>query len=352
MGAMTKGLFWRVFVAFWISVVVSVFLIKLLPGQPAETNASFAWALMSRLLVFLIVSGAVMLLAIRPVTHPVHWLRSAVQKFASGELGARVDDKPKQMKPASEIEALIKDFNHMAERVEELVGSQRQLLANVSHELRSPLARLSLAVDLLRQFPEDREEHLARFENELGKLNQLIERLLTLSRLESSTIMIKEDFFDLADLAAEIISDVQFEASARGCSVAILRFQQCPIIGDQALLRSAIENILRNAVQYSDEGTTVSVEVGCDAKEATFTATDTGPGLGDKEMSQIFQPFFRGSEARSRRSGGYGLGLTIASRAIDLHGGTIRAQNTGSGLTVSICLPLVRLSKVRTPQSG
>jgi len=155
----------------------------------------------------------------------------------------------------------------------------------------------------------------------------------------------------LADLAAEVVSDVQFEASARGCSIATVRSEQCPIVGDQALLRSAIENILRNAVQYSDEGTTVSVEVGCHHAEATFTVTDTGPGLGEKEISQIFQPFFRGGEARSRRSDGYGLGLAIASRAIGLHKGTIRAQNTGSGLAVSICLPFAGRSNVQ-PQIG
>ena len=348
---MTKGLFWRVVVAFWVSVVLSIIVIKLLLGTSGESNAAFAWALTSRLLVFLIISGVVMFLAIRSVTHPVQWLRSAVQKFASGELGARVHDKPTQLKPASEIEALIRDFNRMAERVEELVRSQRQLIADVSHELRSPLARLSLAVDLLRQFPEDREEHLARFENELGKLNQLIERLLTLSRLESSTVLLREDYFDLADLAAAVVSDVQFEASARGCSVATVRSEQCPIVGDQALLRSAIENILRNAVQYSDEGTTVSVAVGCDHADATFTVTDTGPGLSEKEISQIFQPFFRGGEARSRRSDGYGLGLAIASRAIGLHKGTIRAHNTGSGLAVSIRLPFAEPSNVG-PQIG
>jgi two-component system sensor histidine kinase CpxA len=344
---MTKGLFWRVVVAFWVSVVLSIIVIKLLLETPGESNAAFVWALTSRLLIFLVISGVVMLFATRSVTHPVQWLRSAVQKIASGELGARVHDKPTQLKPVSEIEALIRDFNQMAERVEELVRSQRQLIADVSHELRSPLARLSLAVDLLRQFPEDREEHLARFENELGKLNQLIERLLTLSRLESSTVLLREDYFDLADLAAEVVSDVQFEASARGCSVATVRSEQCPIVGDQALLRSAIENILRNAVQYSDEGTTVSVTVGCDHADATLIVTDTGPGLGEKEISQIFQPFFRGGEARSRRSDGYGLGLAIASRAISLHKGTIRAHNTGRGLAVSIRLPFPGPSKAQ-----
>src|SRR5262249_27233651 len=181
-----------------ISVVLSIVLTKVLLGDPADTDskAYFVWWLSSRALLFLIVSAAVMLLVSRSVTRPVDWLRSATQKLASGELIARVEQKSDQVRPAIEMEALIKDFNNMAERVEELVRSQLELITNVSHGLRSPLARLTLAADLLRQFPEDREEHLARMENELGTLNGLIERLLTLSRLESFTAPLKEDFFD------------------------------------------------------------------------------------------------------------------------------------------------------------
>jgi two-component system, OmpR family, sensor kinase len=338
--AMTRGLFLRAVIAFWISVVLSIVIIKLFLKEPGESDAAFVWALISRLLIFLVVSAAVMLLATRSVTRPVHWLRSAVEKLGSGDLGARVGGEAAETKPTAEMAALIRDFNQMAERVEELVRSQRQLIVNVSHELRSPLARLSLVGDLLRRFPEDRDEHLARFENEVGKLNQLIESLLTLSRLESSPALLKEDFFDLSDLTDRIISDVQFEASARGCSVAATRSEHCPILGDPLLIGSAIENIMRNAILYSDEGTTVCVEVRCDETEAMMMVTDKGPGLSDNELSQIFQPFFRGVEARSRRSDGHSLGLAIALRAIDLHRGTIGAQNTESGLVVSIRLPL------------
>jgi two-component system sensor histidine kinase CpxA len=334
---MVKGLFWRVVVGFWISLVLSILLMRVLLPQPGETNAAFVWAVISRLLIFLIVSGVVMLFITRPVIHPIRWLRSTVRRLGSGDLGARVEST--RVKPSAEMEELIGDFNRMADRVEELVGSQRQLLADVSHELRSPLARLSLGVDLLREFPEDREEQLARFENELGKLNQLIERLLTLSRLESSTTLLREDSLDLASLAQEVISDVQIEASARRCSIAMICAERSAVVGDAALIRSAIDN-MRNAVQYSDEATTICVEVGCSPSDATITVGDTGPGMKDDEISQIFQPFFRGGEARSRRSDGYGLGLAIASRAIRLHGGTIRAQTTGSGFEVGIRLPL------------
>jgi two-component system sensor histidine kinase CpxA len=326
-----------------VSVVLSIVLMKLLLGNPADTDSKvyFVGWLSSRVLLFLIVSAAVMLIVSRSVTRPVDWLRSATQKLASGELIARVEQKPDQVRPAIEMEALIKDFNNMAERVEELVRSHRELIANVSHELRSPLARLTLTVDLLRQFPEDREEHLARMENELGKLNGLIERLLTLSRLESYTAPLKEDFFDLADLTAEVIADVQFEAAARGCSVATIRSEECPMVADQALLRAALENIMRNAVQYSDEGTTVLVELGrVQTDSADITVTDKGPGLSEEELSKIFFPFFRGVEAQVRRSSGHGLGLAIASKAINMHGGSLTARSTGSGLAMTIHLPL------------
>ena len=154
-----RDIFSKSIFGFLISVVLSIVLMKVLLGDPVDTDskAYFVWWVSSRLLVFLLVSVAVMLLISRSVTRPVDWLRSATQKLASGELVARVEQKSDQVRPAIEMEALIQDFNHMAERVEELVRSQRELIANVSHELRSPLARLTLAVDLLRQFPEDRE---------------------------------------------------------------------------------------------------------------------------------------------------------------------------------------------------
>jgi len=350
-----RDVFSKSILGFVISVILSITLMKVLLGDPADTDSRvyFVWWLSSRVLLFLIVSAAVMLLVSRSVTRPVDWLRSATQKLASGELIARVEQKSDQVRPAIEIEALIKDFNNMAERVEELVRSQRELIANVSHELRSPLARLTLAADLLRQFPEDREEHLARMENELGTLNGLIERLLTLSRLESFTAPLKEDFFDLADLTAEVIADVQFEAAARGCSVASIRSEECPIVGDQALLRSALENIVRNAVQYSDEGTTVLVELYRDQTDsAAITVTDKGPGLSEEELSRIFQPFFRGVEAQFRRSNGHGLGLAIASKAIKMHGGSLTAQSTDSGLAMTIHLPLRSPLGLKTPRVG
>lgn len=337
---MKRGLFWRLMTAFWLSLILSTAFFKLVMPRVGDSNAEFVQALATMLLVFVVISGTVMWLATRSVVRPLDWLRSGVQKFAAGELATRVNSQSTPASGSGEVAALIQDFNQMAEQVEVLVRAQRELLANVSHELRSPLARLALSVDMLRQFPEDREDHLARFENEIDKLNELIERLLTLSRIESSALPVNKDFFDLADLSAEIISDVQFEASGRGCSVAVVRSEQCPILGDRALLRTAIENVLRNAIQYSDEGTTVSVELSCRQKGSTITVTDFGPGLQEHELHGIFRPFIRGAAASSCRPEGHGLGLAIASKAVELHGGSIRARNTGSGLAVSIQLPL------------
>lgn len=338
---MVKKLIWRVVVGLWLSLIISVILMKVLLPPPGETNVAFVWAVVSRLLILLVVSGVGMLVATRSVTHPILWLKTTLQRLESGDLSARVvANKASKVKPSPEMEELMNDFNRMAERVEELIRSQRQLLADVSHELRSPLARLSLAVDLLREFPDERDEYLARFENELGKLNQLIERLLTLSRLESSTVMLRENVFDLIVLVHEVVSDVQFEASVKECSITTNLSESARVGGDAVLIRSAIENILRNAVQYSDQGTTINLEAICTPPDATITVTNVGPRLSANEIGQLFQPFFRGGEARSRRADGYGLGLAIAQRAINLHGGTIKAQNTASGFAVDICLPL------------
>jgi len=343
---MPKKLFWRIVAAFWISMVLSIVVITIFLKNPSDTNSGFVWALASRLLVFFLVSAVVMIFATRSVTRPMSRLRSAAKNLAAGEFTTRVVPDHSQ-KTVGEMDTLIQEFNDMAQRVEDLVRSQRQLIAHVSHELRSPLARMSLALDMLRQFPEDKDEHLARCENELGKLNDLIESLLTLSRLESATIVVKEGPFDLKDLALDVVSDLQFEASERECTVSSLVSGPCPVKGDRVLLRSAVENMVRNAIQYGEEKTVVFVEVSHTASHVRLTVTNTGPSVREEEIEHMFQPFFRGTSAMARRSDGHGLGLAITARAVALHRGAVRAQNTKSGFSVAIELPLAPQSSLR-----
>ena len=329
-------LLWRLVAAFWISIVFSVLFIKFLTPEP--TDANFVWSLLARIGVVAVVSGTAFLLATRSIARPLEWLRSAAKNLGEGKLSTRV--AARRDKAPHEVESLVSEFNAMAGRVEELVSSQRQLIADVSHELRSPLARLTLAVELLRRSPEDSQDCLDRCDQEITRLNLLIERLLTLSRLESSVVVLKQESFDLADLVSEVIDDVQFEASAKGCSVRCVRSEDCPVRGDFGLLRSAVENVMRNAVKYSPEGSSVVVSLICKGPECEVTVEDNGPGLSEKDLREMFRPFYRGDAAR-RDTKGYGLGLAIASRAVRLHNGTIVAANTPSGLAVCIHLPIL-----------
>jgi two-component system sensor histidine kinase CpxA len=281
---MPKKLFWRIVAAFWISMALSVVAISIFLKNPSDTNSDFVWALTGRLLVFFVISAVVMLFATRSVTRPMSWLRSAAKSLAAGELTTRVVPDHSQ-KTVGEMDTLIQEFNEMAQRVEDLIRSQRQLIAHVSHELRSPLARMSLALDMLRQFPEDKDEHLARCENELGKLNDLIESLLTLSRLESATLVVKEDPIDLKDLALDVVADLEFEAPERECTVSSLIAGPCLVKGDRVLLRSAVENIVRNAIQYGEQNTVILVEVAPATSHVQLTVTNIGPSVPDEESS-------------------------------------------------------------------
>ena len=296
------------------------------------------WSLLARIGIVAVVSGSAFLLATRSIARPLEWLRSAAKSLGEGRLSTRV--AARRDSAPHEVESLVSEFNAMAERIEELVSSQRQLIADVSHELRSPLARLTLAVELLRRSPEDSQECLDRFDQEITRLNLLIERLLTLSRLESSVVVLKQESFDLADLVSDVIDDVQFEASAKGCSVRCVRSEECPVRGDFGLLQSAVENVMRNAVKYSPDGSSVSVSLICEGPKCRVTIEDNGPGLSEKDLREMFRPFYRGDAAR-RDPKGYGLGLAIAFRAVRLHNGTIIAANSPSGLTVSIRLPVL-----------
>jgi two-component system sensor histidine kinase CpxA len=228
----------------------------------------------------------------------------------------------------------------MAERIESLIEAQRRLLGDISHELRSPLARLSVALGLARRQAGDRAaSSLDRMEREAERLNDLIGQLLSLSRLESGAERIDSHKIDLARLVREVAEDADFEARSRNRSVRILSVDECSVEGNHRLLASAIENVVRNAARHTAEGTQVEISLRCNDR-ARIVVRDHGEGVPESMLGNIFRPFYRVEDARDRQSGGSGLGLAITERAVRLHGGEVRAENAeGGGLIIEISLP-------------
>lgn len=295
--------------------------------------------------IAIISSGLVCYLLARSMTRPVARLRRAAQSLAEGDLTARTGA------PAggsgSEMEELMRDFDRMAGRLETLVESQSRLLKDVSHELRSPLARLSVALGLARQraTPEI-EGQLNRIELEADRLNQLIQRLLTISRLESGADGIQKASLSLRELVEQVVHDAEYESAGHPCVVTADRGDEFVVEADGDLLRSAIENVVRNATRYTADGTIVGVhlerERSAGGEEIVIRVSDSGPGVPNEALTRIFEPFYRIDDARNRQTGGAGLGLSIADRAIRLHGGQLRASNRKEGgLEVEIRIPAI-----------
>lgn len=287
----------------------------------------------------------------RYLTSPVNKLRSATRELAAGNLSARVG--PTLGGRRDELASLAADFDEMAEKIESLINSQRRLLGDISHELRSPLARLNVALELARQRSGDAATSaLARIQQEAETLNEMIGQLLALTRLESGAAELEKHALDLSELVREIVRDADFEARARNRSVTLTADGGVVIEGASNLLRPAIENVIRNAVHHTAEGTEVAVKLSGavetdssdeGAHRVVLVVRDHGPGVPEEALTKIFRPFYRVDEARNREAGGVGLGLAIAERAIRLHGGTVEAGNAeGSGLIVTLKLPSAR----------
>ena len=299
------------------------------------------------LLIALVVSAVVCFFLARYLVAPVDQLRRATRQIASGDLDVRVS--PKLKGRHDELGLLASDLDTMSERVRNLLELKQQLLRDVSHELRSPLARLQLALSLARrQDSNGVERHLARIACEADRLEELIARTLKLARLERPMQGLESVPLDVAELLTNIVSDVAIEAEAHGCSVALDTQQPLRVNGDPELLRSALENVIRNAVRYGPSGSKVGIEARRIDSRIEVVVRDSGPGVPEKDLELIFEPFYRVDAARNRAVGGDGLGLAIAARAIGIHGGRIEARNLESGgLAVHLSLPAV--DPVRAP---
>jgi len=280
----------------------------------------------------------------RYVSVPLRRLRKVTQQLAGGDLSARVGEG--LVRRRNEVVELGRDVDRMAERIESLVGAQQRLIRDVSHELRSPLARLNVALELARQSAGPvHASPFDRIERESERLNELIGQLLMLTKLESESGMTERTDFDITALIAEIAQDVDFEARSSDCQVTATLGESFQLKGNRELLRQALENLIRNAVRYTAPGTAVDISL-CSKESgnrswAHIEVRDQGPGVPEAELQNIFRPFYRVNDARDRQSGGAGVGLAISDRAVRLHGGNLRAINApGGGLIMEMELPL------------
>ena len=310
----------------------------------------FAWlfpdttTFLIRLAAVVLTAGLVCYGLARYLASPVEVLRAEVRRLAGGDLSARVGSKFGAAK--DEFADLSRDFDGMAAQIETLVMSQRRLLGDISHELRSPLVRLSVALGLVKRRAETEApsliEPLNRIERESERLNDLIGQLLTLTRLETSPGEVEKTPIALQELIGQIVADADFEAQARNRKVEFPNPDECKVLGNVELLRSAIENVVRNGVRYTAENTSVKVTLRCSRDSgALISVRDYGKGVPEEALNDLFRPFYRVADARDRGTGGTGLGLAITESAVRLHGGTITAANAPEGgLVVEITLPV------------
>ena len=288
------------------------------------------------------------------LTRPLKSLSTAFRSFTAGELDVRLPIKPQSRFgrfDSADVRTLMADFNSMADRVTELIDAHKMLVRDISHELRSPLTRLGLALELAREKNSLDQSDFDQMEQEAYKVNELIGEMLTLSLLESTTALPRAELVDMRVLIENLLVGANFEANAHGCSIQFEAHGTAEVSGQPEMLSRAIENIVRNAIRYTPVGGLVDIELNAlderQAAEARITRRairvsirDTGPGIPLDHLSHIFRPFYRVDLGRSESSGGFGVGLAIAERAIHLHGGKIMAINREvGGLDVQILLP-------------
>jgi two-component system sensor histidine kinase CpxA len=301
--------------------------------------------------------GLLCLVLARHLSSPIRTLQTVAGRIADGDFSVRAS--PAIGSRRDELADLARDFDRMADRIQSLLRKQQELLGDISHELRSPLARLNVSLELVRRGKMDAVEHM---QADLHRMDISIGQILTLTRLQIRDDRKIETPVNLRLIVKSVAEDARFEGKEEGKSVVIPRADDCWMKGDPALLRSCIENVVRNAVHYTKPQTevTLSLEVvGDNSDSARILVADHGDGVPPEVLDRIFEPFYRVTEAREHQTGGTGLGLSIAQRITIVHGGSIRAKNRdGGGLEIEILLPvstskppadLDELSSAKTP---
>jgi two-component system, OmpR family, sensor histidine kinase CpxA len=295
------------------------------------------------LFAILLIGGVFCFWLAHHIAHPIVQLSEAAGRIADGWLDTR-SNQSIQLR-SDEIGRLGLSFDRMAEQIESLVRGQQRLFGDISHELRSPLARLSVAEGLLRQCtPEERAEYLDRIALEVEHLDQLIGQLLTLARIDNGADASRKERVELSSLIQELAVDGNFEAQAKSCAVRVDFETLCTTTGAREQLRRAIENVVRNAIRYTRPNTDVEITIrkqGAAPSSALIQVRDHGPGISNEHLEKIFLPFYRIPTINGEPTSGAGLGLAITERIVRMYGGSVSAMNASDGgLIVNLELPL------------
>jgi signal transduction histidine kinase len=281
-----------------------------------------------------------------PYRFPIHSIQTAARSVATGDLKARV--APAVSKRRDELAALAIDFDSMVDRLETLIRAQKDLLSSVSHEIRSPLARINLSLAILKkEWSGNSQDMLYQLESDVDRIDLLMGQLLTLSRFEAGLSSAEREDVSISQILEEVTANGDFEAKATGKSVSLHADGSAYLKdADPHALRSAFENIIRNAIRFSRPNTNIGVSLKIYAnspKSAALVAVrDHGPGVPEESLQAIFQPFVQLASNDPSGESHNGLGLAIASEAIRMHGGAITAVNLpGGGLEVRVKLPVI-----------
>jgi signal transduction histidine kinase len=304
-------------------------------GQIPRTRI---WTFLPYYFIVLGATGILGWMAWIGIVSPIRKIAAVIAVFGQGNLSLRIHSRRED-----EVGQLGRSFNQMAERLERLIVSERRLLADISHELRSPLARLKFAVKLART-SEDSKAALDRIERDINRITSLVTEIIEMTSIEDDPAVQEMASVPLREIIDEVVRDCSLEADFHGCNIAVEGALIHQVTGNRELLRRAVENVLRNGIRYSPHGSTLSLSLSENNQKAMIEVRDYGPGVPTESLGRIFDPFFRVEEARVSTGGGSGLGLSIAKRAVQLHKGNIEAENASPGLRIRIKIPFYATS--------
>jgi len=322
----------------------STYTVLLVPRRPSVFGAlSLPGISLTILCIALVVSAFASWWLAQHLSAPIRRIQAGARALASENLDVRVSAGLEGRK--DELAVLARDFDAMADQLRSNRSAIAQLLRDISHELRSPLARMRVAVGLARQPTADLTRQLDRLEREIERLDGLIRQVLKLARLHGTDAPFEREAFEVDEVLEEVVRDANFEGAVKGCRVQLQGAAKARVHGNRELLRSAVENVLRNAVRYSPPGALVDVAVERSDGGLSILIRDHGPGVPESDLERIFEPFYRVAESRDRDSGGEGIGLAITSQVMKAHGGLAKASNrAGGGFEVRLSLPHAALA--------